>query len=106
LRPVLLLPEDLLPEELLPEDLVPEDLLELLLVVVLPLDPEGLLFFLAPLSVFERLLVLLLSELPLSIFRSLFVERADVPDVVADFFLAAGLLRSLLVFPCFVSLVV
>jgi hypothetical protein len=99
LRPVLLLPEDLLPE-----DLVPEDLLELLLVVVLPLDPEGLLFFLAPLSVVERLLVLLLFELPLSLFRALLVERADVPDRVADFFLAEDLLRSPLVFPCFVSL--
>lgn len=99
MRPVLLLPEDLVPD-----DLVPEDLVELLLVVLLALDPDELLFFLTPLSLDERLVVLLLVELPLSLFPEFFVERADVPARVEVLFLAEDLLRAALVFLCFVSL--
>jgi len=101
---VLLLPEDLLPEDLLPEDLLPEDLVELLLVVVLPLDPVELLLFLTPLLVVERLLELLFTELLLLLFPESFFERADVPERVVALFLVEGLLRLTPVFLCFASL--
>lgn len=108
MRPVLLLPEDLLPEDLLPEDLLPEDLLpddlvELLFVVVLLLDPDELLLFLTPLFFVELLLVLLFVEL-LSLFPESFVERADVPERVVDFFLAEDFVRLPLVSLCFAFL--
>ena len=104
MRPVLLLPEELLPEDLLPEDLLPEDLVELLLVVVLPLDPDELLLFLTPLSREELLFVLLFLELPLSLFPEFLVERADVPERVEVFFLTEDLLRLRPVSLCFASL--
>ena len=104
MRPVLLLPEDLLPEDFVPEDLVPEDLGELLLVVVLPLDPVELLLFLTPLLLDERLLVLLFFELPLSLFPESLVERADVPERVEVFLLTEDLSRLPPVSLCFASL--
>jgi len=98
LRPPLLL----LPDEVLPEDLLPEDRVELLLVLVLPLDPDELLCFLTPLSREELLFVLLLLE-PVLLFPESFVDRADFPERV-EVFLCEDLLRLLPVSLAFVSL--